>query len=107
MKYRAIYNVIHESSDTTMKDFSVWFKTQLSIVEKKRPLWIILENVRLKLRIWVFHEYGELKISTASMAFDCRSKEYSDSRRHYKFNTQAELADRLKKLLNGDGQEVA
>jgi len=102
MKYKAIYDVINNSGGTIMTDRSRWQKGILSMEDKVRPLWIILENRRVNLRLWVIHEYGELKITTAQLDLDCNSKEYSDSHKRYKFRKQSEIAERLRKILNGE-----
>ena len=102
MKYKAVYRVIRESSGTEMKDFSNWQKPVQTLVDTWRPLWIILENKRVNLRIWVTHEHGELRITTAQLDLDCKSREYSESHRRYYPKKQSDMAALLGKLLSGE-----
>lgn len=105
MKYKEIYKIIYASDCTQMNDRSYWHKPQMDIVERNRPLWIILENKRVNLRLWVTHEYGELRITTAQLDLPCNSREYNESHKRYKFKTQAEMAAGLKKILDGGKTE--
>jgi hypothetical protein len=82
-KYKAIYKVIHESNDTTMKDMSNWHRRGQSLIDIWQPLWIILENRRVNLRLWITHNHGELRITTAQLDLNCKSREYSESYRRY------------------------
>ena len=102
MKYKAIYDVIYNSDGTIMTDRSRWQKGILSMEDKVRPLWIILENRRVNLRLWVTHEYGELRITTAQLDLDCNSREYSESHKQYRFRKQSEMAECVRKILNGE-----
>ena len=104
MKYKAIYKVIHESSGTIMKDMSNWQKPVKNLVDIWKPLWIILENKNVNLRIWVTHEHGELRITTAQLNLDCNSREYSESHRRYPCKNQSDMAEHLKKLLGGENK---
>ena len=102
MKYKAIYKVIRESSGTEMKDFSNWQKSVQTIVDIWKPLWIILENRRINLRIWVTHEHKKYRITTAQLDLDCKSREYSESQRRYYPKKQSDMAALLEKLLSGE-----
>jgi hypothetical protein len=102
MKYRAIYKVIQDSADTTVNDRSNWRKHNQTLIDRWKPLWIILENRRVNLRLWVIHEHGKLKVDTAQLDLNCNSKEYSDSQKRYICETQSDMAALLKRLLSGE-----
>jgi len=101
MKYRPIYKVIQESSGTIMKDISNWQKPVQNLVDRWKPLLIILENKLVNLRLWVNYEHGEFRITTAQLDLDCKSREYSESHRRYYFRKQSDMAACLEKILNG------
>lgn len=105
MKYQAIYKIIRESDCNSIYDGSHWQKKNKNLAETALPLWLILENRRVNLRIWVTQEFGELRITTAQLDLDCKSKAYHDSHRRYPCRTQTELANRLKNILSGDSQQ--
>ena len=101
MKYRKIYAIIYEAGCTSVKDRSNWQKVNKTLMEIRRPLWIILESRKANLRLWVVHEHGKLRISTAQLNLHVDSKEYHDSQRRYEFRNQGEMAAKLKVLLAG------
>lgn len=102
MKYKKIYDVIHASGCDCIDDRSYWQKPVMSLVESFRPLWIILTNRRVNLRLWVTHENGQLLITTAQLDLNVNSKEYSDSYRRYYCTNQTEMAVRLNQILSGE-----
>ena len=104
MKYKSIYKVIHESSGTIMKDMSNWQKPVQTLVDKWQPLWIILENSQVNLRLWVTHDHGKLRITTAQLDLNCNSREYSESHRRYWCKNQTDMTARLKKILSGENK---
>ena len=83
---------------------SNWQKPVKNLVDIWKPLWIILENKNVNLRIWVSHERGKLQTTTAQLNLDCNSREYSESYRSYPCKNQSDMAERLKKILSGENK---
>lgn len=100
-KYREIYKLIFDANINSISDHSNWMMpdNNKSYVEIKRPLWIILESKIINKRLWVCHEWGEFKLSTAQLDLPCDSYEYSNSFKHYSFKTQKDLCKKLKEVL--------
>lgn len=98
-KYKEIYELVFKADLDEVSDHSYWYKENKSYVEEHRPLWIIAESKILNKRIWIIQDFGELKISTADLDLDTRTNEYSKSYIHKSFNTQEEMAEYLKNLL--------
>ncbi len=100
-KYKDIYKLIFNADIDTISDYSNWMREgHKNYVEIKRPLWIVMESKIVNKRIWISHDFGELSISTAQLDLDINSSAYHESHKWYKFNTQAELCDKLKEMLD-------
>jgi len=99
-KYKEIYELIFKSDLDEVSDHSYWYKENKSYVEAHKPLWIIVESKILNKRIWITEEFGELSITTADLDLDTKTNEYSKSYIHKLFNTQKEMAEYLKSLLD-------
>lgn len=98
-KYKEIYKVIFTADLDLISDHSYWHLENPSYVERHKPLWIICESKLIGKRIWISEDFGEKQISTASLDFDVKSREYSDSYKHRNFNNQTEMVAYLKELL--------
>ena len=98
-KYKQIYELIFKSDLDEVSDHSYWYKENKSYVEAHKPLWIIAESKIINKRIWITEEFGELSITTASLDLDTTTNEYSKSHTRESFNTQKEMAEYLKELL--------
>ena len=86
-RYREIYKLIFTADIDVINDHSNWLHSgEKNYVELKMPLWIT-------------EEWGDLRISTAQLDLDVKSKEYHDSYEHFNFKTQKQLTEKLKKLL--------
>ncbi len=101
MKYARIYRVL-ENSHAKIYDRSPWRESPNSYLASYRPLWIILEDDRLHLRVWVTHEFGKLTVTTADMSLHCDSRAYHESMQRHRFLKQADMAQFLDALLNGE-----
>lgn len=99
-KYKDIYKLIFNADIDTISDYSNWMREgQKNYVEIKRPLWIVMESKIINKRIWITHDFGNLSISIAQLDLDVNSSAYHDSHKWYQFNTQSELCDKLKEIL--------
>ena len=98
-KFKEIYKVLFSADLDEISDHSTWFSENPDYIDNNKPLWIIAESKILNLRIWVCKDFGQLEISTATLDLPCNSNAYSDSFRHYRFNTQKEMVEFLEKLL--------
>jgi len=98
-KYKEIYRILFSADLDEISDHSTWYKENPDYIDKKRPLWIIVESKILDLRIWICKDFENLEISTATLSLPCNSNEYSNSYKHYRFNNQGEMAEFLEQLL--------
>ena len=81
--------------------FSNWLRSseEQDIITLRRPLWIVMEVSEINKRMWISHEYGEFKITTAQLDLNVDSKEYHESYKWYSFSTQRDLCSKLRELL--------
>lgn len=99
-RYKEIYKLIFTADIDEINDHSNWLCSgEKNLVELKIPLWIVMESKILNKRIWIEENWGDLKISTAQLDLDVKSKEYNDSYEHFSFKTQKQLTEKLKDLL--------
>lgn len=98
-KYRELYKLIFTADIDRIVDRSNWLHSgEKNYVEINRPLWIVLESKKINKRIWISHEWGELKLDTAQLDLDVDSREYHDSYQRYSFSIQRDLCSKLKEL---------
>ncbi len=98
-RYKEIYNLLFNSDLERVNDYSNWFKDNQNIVEKNRPLWIIVESKILNKRIWISQDFERLGIDTARLDLDVKSNEYYESYEYKSFKNQKEMTEYLKELL--------
>lgn len=98
-KYKEIYKIIFTADLDTVSDHSNWFRKEKNFLTRIRPLWIICESVILNKRIWITEEFGILKIATAQLDLDVKTKEYHNSFEDKLFKNQKEMSTYLKQLL--------
>ena len=99
-KYRELYKIIFTADIDRIADHSNWLhKGEKNYVEVNRPLWIVMESKKINKRIWISHEWGDLKIDTAQLDLDVDSKEYHESYQRYSFSNQRDLCSKLKEIL--------
>ena len=96
MKFERIRQIIYASDCNRICDQSGRGE---SYVKKNRPLWFILENKRLDMRLWVVSDFGSLHITTAKLSAPVKSREYSDSQRRFDFKNQRAMESKLKDIL--------
>lgn len=99
-KYRELYKIIFTADIDRIADHSNWLhKGEKNYVEVNRPLWIVMESKKINKRIWISHEWGDLKIDTAQLDLDVDSREYHESYQRYSFSNQRDLCSKLKEIL--------
>lgn len=99
-KYKELYKLIFNADIDTISDYSNWMREgNKNYVEINRPLWIVMESKIINKRLWISQEFGQLSISTAQLDLDINSSAYHDSYKHYYFQNQKELVDKLKNIL--------
>lgn len=98
-KYKEIYKLIFNADLDEVNDHSTWMYNQREYCNTFHPLWIIIESKILNKRMWITHSLNTLEIATAQLDLDCMSNAYHESYKWYKFNTQSELCEKLKELL--------
>lgn len=99
MKFEKIKEVIYSSDCNRISDHSGSGK---SYVGRNRPLWMILENKRLDLRIWVTKDFGSLSITTTKLSAPLNSIEYYESNRQYPCKSQGDMVARLQEIFAGE-----
>lgn len=100
-KYKDLYKLIFTADIDEISDYSNWIREgSKNYVEIHRPLWIVMESKIINKRIWISHEFGDLSITTAQLDLDINSRAYHDSYRHYYFDNQRDLVDKLKNILD-------
>lgn len=98
-KFKNIYRLLFTADLDRISDHSTWHLKNPDIVEKDRPLWIIVESKILNKRIWITKDFGALEVTTAQLDLDINSRAYHNSYRRKKLNNQKEMAEYLKELL--------
>ena len=98
-KYKEIYKILFTADLDYFSDHSYWHLKNPNIVEKNRPLWIIVESKIINKRIWITHDYGRLGIDTAQLDLDINSKKYHESYNFKTLKNQKEMCQYLEDLL--------
>lgn len=100
-KYRELYKIIFTADIDDILDHSNWLRSseEQDIITLRKPLWIVMEVSKINKRMWISHEYGEYKITTAQLDLNVDSKEYHDSFQWYSFSTQRDWCNKLKEFL--------
>lgn len=99
-KYRELYKLIFTADIDTISDYSNWLHgNKKDIISIQRPLWIVMEVGKINKRMWISHEYGEYKITTAQLDLNVDSKEYHESYQWYSFSTQRDLCNKLREII--------
>lgn len=98
-KYKEIYKILFNADLDCINDYSTWYKENGDWVDKNRPLWIVIESTILNKRIWVYKDFGKFGIDIAKLDLPLNSIEYSESHTFAIFDTQKELVNYLKSLL--------
>ena len=109
MKYKRIYQTLEQCGAKITYDGSGWKNAGgiYAYMNQRRPLWIVAEAEKAKLRLWISHDSGCLSVTTADMSFSIDSQEYHQSHTHRKFRTQGELAGYLESLLGESSSAAA
>lgn len=100
-KYRELYKLIFTADIDDISDFSNWLRSseEQDIITLRKPLEIDMVVSKINKRMWIRHEFGEFKISTAQLDLNVDSKEYHESYQRYSFSTQRDLCSKLKEIL--------
>ena len=98
-RFKEIYKILFQADLDEIIDRSNWYKPNPDYIDKKRPLWIIIESKILNKRIWVYNDFGQLGVNTATLDLPVNSSAYSDSYTYAHFKNQKELVNYLEKLL--------
>lgn len=108
MKYKKIYDVLERSSTKIALDHSGWRSGYCSsdYTARHRPLWLVAEVPRLHLRLWITHEFGTLRVTTADTALPFDSRAYHESQVRRTFRNQREMAEYLETLLCQNKKEA-
>lgn len=101
MKYKKIYDVLKKGGASITLDYSGWRSAYCpnNYMARNRPLWLVDEAPRLHLRLWVTHEFGTLRVTTADAALSTDSRAYHDSQIRRTFRNQREMAEYLETIL--------
>lgn len=80
MKYKKIYNILKKGGASITLDYSGWWSAYCpnNYMARNRPLWIVAEVPHLHLRLWITHEFGTLRVTTADTAQPSDSRAYGD-----------------------------
>lgn len=78
MKYKKIYNILKKGGASITLDYSGWWSAYCpnNYMARNRPLWIVAEVPHLHLRLWITHEFGTLRVTTADTAQPSDSRAY-------------------------------
>lgn len=88
MKYQKLIKKIYE----------IPYNTLINRSNQTHDLWYILECEKFNKRIWITHDFNKSwNISTAQLDLDCKSREYSNSNRHYNFKNITEMCEFINK----------
>lgn len=98
-RYKGIYELIFNADLDEINDHSNWHHTNQDYIDRKRPLWIIIESKILNKRMWITESFGSLEITTAQLDLDINSEAYHSSYERYGFKTQKDLCFKLKEIL--------
>lgn len=98
-RYKEIYKLIFLADLDRIADYSNWHMENIDLVNKKRPLWIVVESKILNKRMWITDDCGKLGIDTAQLDLDINSSKYRESYEFKSFKTQREMAEYLEQLL--------
>lgn len=101
MKYKKIYNILKKGGASITLDYSGWWSAYCpnNYMARNRPLWIVAEVPHLHLRLWITHEFGTLRVTTADTAQPSDSRAYHDSQIRRTFRNQREMAEYLETML--------
>lgn len=108
MKYRRIYQTLDQYGAKIAYDGSGWRYAGVTHTysHQIRPLWVVAEAEKVRLRLWISHEAGRLSVTTANLTLPTDSWEYHQSQTHRDFRTQVELAEYLEMLLGEPSREA-
>ena len=108
MKYKKIYNILKKGGASITLDYSGWGGADCphNLIEFNRPLWIVAEVPHLHLRLWITHEFGTLRVTTADTAQPSDSRAYHDSQIRRTFRNQREMAEYLETMLCRNRKEA-
>ena len=108
MKYKKIYDILETGGASITLDHSGWRSAYCpsDYAARHRPLWLVAEAPCLHLRLWVTHEFGTLRVTTADTALPFDSRAYYDSQRRRTFRNQREMAEYLETMLCRDKKEA-
>ena len=109
MKYRRIYQTLEQYGTKITYDGSGWRHTgpTSTHIDRIRPLWIVAEAEKARLRLWICHVAGRLSVTTANLTLSTDSPEYHQSQTHRDFHTQGELVEYLDTLLGKPSRETS
>lgn len=103
MKYASIYALLHKRASRVpgfhISDHSTWSRAVQNWMTRQRPLWIIVEDPSVNLRIWITQERNQLSLSCARLDADLRSQTQRDSYCSWNPPTQRALLTQLKNLF--------
>ena len=96
MKYKKIYNILKKGGASITLDYSGWWSAYCpnNYMARNRPLWIVAEVPHLHLRLWITHEFGTLRVTTA------------DTQIRRTFRNQREMAEYLETMLCRNRKEA-
>ena len=109
MKYRRIYQALEQYGVKITYDGSGWRHTgpTSTHIDRIRPLWIVAEAEKARLRLWICHVAGRLSVTTANLTLSTDSPEYHQSQTHRDFHTQGELVEYLDTLRGKPSRETS
>lgn len=109
MKYRKIYQTLDQYGAKIAYDGSGWRCAGVTHTysHQIRPLWIVAEAEKARLRLWICHVAGRLSVTTANLTLSTDSPEYHQSQTHRDFHTQGELVEYLDTLLRKPSREAS
>lgn len=108
MKYKKIYDILEKGGASITLDHSGWRSAYCpsDYAARHRPLWLVAEAPRLHLRLWVTHEFGTLRVTTADTALPFDSRAYHESQIRRTFHNQREMAEYLETMLCRNRKEA-